>query len=239
MRHRVVAVLRDVCRRARPPGAAVVSPLRPTDPDGRRSMPGLSSGTDRIGPVGVRVPRTGSRSGSPPEVLRVARRGRGARSGGGRARPAACRCGDLGAARAPAAGRARVRPGSRARAGARARARPPRDRLRPSDEGDRSTGPTDAGSTTRGDEGCVRMHLTEAGAGSRPPGGRRTHDGRDGLRLRRSASRGRSTRDPSPHGLSLVQRSSSRTSRFAPSMRRAYTRACSRPGLWLPGDQPR
>ena len=53
----------------------MVSPLRPTDPDGRRSMPGLSSGTDRIGPVGVRVPRTGSRSGSPPEVLRVARRG--------------------------------------------------------------------------------------------------------------------------------------------------------------------
>ena len=220
MWRRSMAVLRCVLRGARPAGAAVVPPVRPPRRHERGSMSGLSSGADRVRTSGVRVSGTGSRSGPPSEVLRLARGGRCARGLTRRARSASGRRRHLGPARGPPAGRARLRSGSRARAGARTRARSPCGRLRPKDEGDRPAGTTDAGATTGGDEGCVRMHPTEDGSGSSPPRRRRAHHGRDGLLVRgRAAGRGR-PRDPSAHGVPLVRRPAPGTSRFAPSLRR-------------------
>jgi hypothetical protein len=126
-----------------------------------------------------------------------------------------------------------------AAAGARTRAGSPRGRLRPQDQGDLPAGSTRAGRATGRDEGCVRMYPTEARAGATPPRRRRAHHGRDGLGLRCGAAGGGSSGDPSRHGVPFVHRSASGASWFAPSVRPAYTRVCSRPGLWLPGDQPR
>ena len=197
----------------------MVRSLRTTLTHQRRSMRRLPSDPDRVGASGVRVPGTRSGRGPPLEVLRVAWGGRGPRSGARSARPASRRRGDVGPARGSAAGRARLRPGSRPRAGARTRARSPRGRLRPTDEGDRSTSATDPRGAIGGDGGCVRMHTWETGAGSPAPRGRRPHHRRDGFGLRRSAPRGGSARDPSPHGLPLVHRPAPRTSRLASSLR--------------------
>ncbi len=216
---RPVAVLRGVCGGAPPPDATVVPSLRSTPAHERREVRGLSSGADRVGASGVRLPGTGQGRGPPAEVLRVARGGRGIRSRPGGARPAAGRRRDVGAAGIPAAGRARLRPGSRARAGARARAGSPRGRLRPSDEGDRSPGPPVPRGTDAGDGRCVRMHPSSPRAGSPPSRRRCIDDGRHGLGVRRSAPRSGSARDPSPHRLSLVHRPASRTAWLAPSRR--------------------
>ena len=219
MRRRPVAVLRVMCRGARPAGAAVVRSLRTALTQRRRSMPGLPARADRIGAGGLRVPGTRSSGGPSPEVLRLARGGGGARGGPRRARPAAGRRRHVGAARAPAAGRARLRPGSRARAGARTRAGPPCGRLRPADEVDRSTSAKDPRGAIGGDGGCVRMHTWETGAGSPAPRGRRPHHRRDGFGLRRSAPRSRSARDPSAHRVPLVHGQASRPPRLASPLR--------------------
>ena len=182
-------------------------------------MHGLSSGADRVSASGVRLPGTRQGCGPPAEVLRVARGRGGTRSRPGGARPAAGRRRDVGAARIPAAGRARLRSGSSARAGAGPRAGSSRDRLRPSDEGDRSPGPPVPRGEDAGDGRCVRMHAPSLRAGPPPPRRRCAHDGRHGFGLRRSAPRSGGARDPSPHRLSLVHRPAPRTSWFAPSVR--------------------
>jgi hypothetical protein len=197
----------------------VVRSLRTTFTDERGSMQGLPSDGDLFGASCLRVPGTRSGGGPPLEVLRVAWGGGGARRGPRGARPPAGRRGDVGPARGPATGRARFRPGSRARAGARPRAGPPRGRLRPKDEGDRSTSATDPRGAIGSDGRRVRMHPREALARPPAPGRRRAHHGRHGFGLRRSAPRGGSARDPSPHRLPLVHRPASRSSRLAPPLR--------------------
>ena len=246
MRRRPVAVLREVRRGARPAGAALVSSLRPAVTHERRSMPGLPSGADHVSPRGVRIPGARQSLGPPIEVLRLARGGGGARRGAGGARPAAGRRRHVGAARVPAAGRARFRPGSRAREGARTRGRSPGGGPRPQDEGDRPAGTTDPRATTGGDEGCVRMHPTEAGAATPPAGGRRPHHRCHGLGLRRSPRARGSAGDPSAHRLPLVHRPIARAPRLAPTLSpclysvRAPVRVCGCPGI-NPGSrcQPR
>jgi hypothetical protein len=197
----------------------VVRSLRTTLAHRRGPMSGLPADADHVGAIGLRLPGARSRCGPPIEVLRVARGGGGARGSPGGARPAASRRRHLGAARAPAAGRARFRPGPRARAGARTRAGSSRGRLRPKDEGDRSTSSTDPRGAIGVDGRCVRAHPREARAGSPTPGRRRAHHGRDRFGLRRSAPRGGCARDPSPHRLPVIHGSASGTSRLAPSLR--------------------
>ena len=220
MRRGPVAVLRDVCRgrssRWSRRGAVAADDPSPIDVDRCRDCPPTPITSARSA-FAYRGPARGR--GPPSEVLRVARGGGGARGGPRGARPAAGRRRDVGAARAPAAGRARVRPGSRARAGARTRAGSPRGRLRPPDEGDRSTGSTDPGGAIGGDGRCVRVHPREARAGAPAAGRRRADDGRDRFGLRRSAPRGGGARDPSPHRLPVVHRPAARTSRLAPALR--------------------
>jgi hypothetical protein len=197
----------------------VVRSLRTTLAHRREPMSGLPADADHVGAIGLRVPGACSRRGPPIEVLRVARGGRGARGSPRGARPAAGRRRHVGAARAPAAGRARLRPGSCARAGARTRAGSSRRRLRPKDEGDRSTSSTDPRGAIGVDGRCVRIHPREARAGSPAPGRRRAHHGRDRFGLRRSAPRGGCARDPSPDGLPIIHGPASGISRLAPSLR--------------------
>lgn len=179
----------------------------------------LPPGAHHVGARRVRLPGTGSRGGPPPEVLRMARGGGGARRPARGARPAAGRRRHLGAARAPAAGRARFRPGSCPRAGARTRAGSPRGRLRPPDEGDRSASAANPRGAVGGHGRCVRAHPGEVGAGPAALGRRRPHDRRHRLGVRRSALRGRSARDPPPHRLPVLRRPAAGASRLAPSLR--------------------
>ena len=245
-----VALLRDVCGRPRSPGAAVVPSVRPAVAHGRRPVPRLPAGVDRVRPLGVRVSGTGAGGRPSPEVLGMAggRRGAGIRSG--RDRSAAGRRRDLGAARAPAAGRARLRPGSRARAGAGTRPPAPGGRLRPPDDRHRSTVAQDPRGAAPGDGGCLRAHPASAAAPAAPPGRRRLHDGGHRLCLRRSARPGRRARDPRAHGVPVLQGPwhgpAAGTTRLAPAVkpclysRGAPVRVCGCPGT-NPGSrcQPR
>jgi hypothetical protein len=176
----------------------VVPALRPALPSGRRRVRRLPAVADRVGESGFRLSRTGPQGGPPAEVLRLARGGGGPRGRPGRARPAAGRRCDVGAARSPASGRARVRPGSRARAGARTRARAARQRVRPPHQIHRPAGPPDARRAASGDGAGVRPHRPPRGTGSRAPRRRRAHDRRHRVGLRRRPHRRRRPRDPSP-----------------------------------------
>ena len=182
----------------------MVPALRPALPPGPRRVRRLPAAADRVGESGVRVPRPGPRGRPPPEVLRLARGGGGARRRPGSARPAAGRRRDVGAARSPAAGRARVRPGSSARAGARTRARAARQGIRPPHQVHRPAGPPDARRAVGGDGGGVRPHRPPRSTGPRPSRRRRAHDRRHRVCLRRRPHRWRSPRDPFPDRLPLL-----------------------------------
>jgi hypothetical protein len=241
-----VALLRDVCARPRPTGAAVVPSVRPAVAHGRRSVPRLPTGVDRVRPLGVRVSGTGAGGRPSPEVLGMAWGRGGARIRSGRDRSAACRRRDLGAARAPAAGRARIRSGSRARAGAGTQPPAPGGRLRPPGDRHRSTVAQNPRGAAPGDGGCLRAHPASAAAPTAPLGRRRLHDRSHHLCLRRSARPGRRARDPRAHGVPLLHGPAAGSTGLAPAVkpclysRGAPVRVCGCPGT-NPGSrcQPR
>jgi hypothetical protein len=241
-----VALLRDVCERPHPPGAAVVPTLRPSVEHRRRPVPRLPGGVDRVRPLGVRVSGTGAGGRPSSEVLGMAGGRGGARIRSGRDRSAAGRRRDLGAARSSTTGRARLRSGSRARAGAGTRTPAPGGRLRPPDDRHRSTVAQDARGAAQCDGGCLRAHPASPAAAAAPPGRRRLHDGGDRLCLRRSARPGRRARDPRAHGVPVLHGPAAGTRRLAPAVmpclysRGAPVRVCGCPGT-NPGSrcQPR
>ena len=219
---------------------SVVPPMWASHDGRRRELPGLPACADRIGAGRLRVPRPGTRGGPPVEVLRLAR---GRRRAGGSPRgagPAAGRRGDMGPARRPAAGRAGVRSGGGLGPGARPAATPPVGRVRAPSVGRRLAGEAVAGGAVRGDGRRLRAAAWPAIAADAPARGRRVDHWRHRRRVRGGARRRRRARDPSPDGVSLVRRSAAHISRVAaPRSRCLYSGACSRPGLWLPGEPPR
>jgi hypothetical protein len=235
-----MAVLPPVHGRAGTPRVALVPPLRPPRSERRGRLPRLSARADRVGAGGVRVPRSGQGGRPPSEVLRVARRGRGPRACPRGARPAGRRRRHMGSARPAAAGRARVRPGEGPRAGTRSGARPTVGGVRPAPERRRDPGTAGAGGAIRGDGRRLRSAPAPPISLHPAPGGRRADHRGDRSRLRGRAHRRRRGDDPPPDGLSVVLRSPSTTSGFAGARPGClYSRSCSRPGLWLPGEPPR
>jgi hypothetical protein len=195
--------LRGRAGAARP---AVVPAVRPSLAGRRRRLSRLPAATDRLGPVGVRVPGSGAAGGPATEVLRVAGGRRCPGPGSGGARPAAGRRRHVGAARLPAAGRARVRPGPRPGRCAGAGARPAARCVRAPCPSHRPAGATDSGRALRRDGRRVRPAPAPPGALRGAAGRRRPDDRRDGRLLRGRARRGGRGHDPSPHGVPVVLR---------------------------------
>ena len=203
MRCRPLAVLRTVPAGARRAGSTVVRPMRTPRPGPCAGMPRLSAAADRQGTRTVPVRRTGASRDPSPEILGLAEhRGRArGRDGGRRSTVGGCR--DVGAARAPAAGRARLRSGARPGRRRRIRARSPgrsHEPARPEDE------PT--GSSTRRRAACrharrVRTGRPRRGAPAHPRGRRPDHRCHGGGMRRRARSRG-STGDIAGHGRARI-----------------------------------
>ena len=219
---------------------SLVPTMWPSHDGRRRALPGLPARADRVGAGRVRVPRSGTGGGPSVEVLRLAWGGRGTGGGPRGARPAAGRRGDGGPARGPAAGRARVRSGAGPGSGARSTTAPPLGRVRASSVGRGFAGEAVAGGAVRGDRRRLRAGARPATTADAPARGRRVDHRGDRHRVRGGARRRRRTHGPPLDGVSLVRRSAADISRVAaPRSRCLYSGACSRPGLWLPGEPPR
>ena len=248
MRRGPVAVLRECAARARPAGAAVVSPLRP--PVARRtSIDAATVPRHRSRRPAFGRSRTGDRRREAVHRLKFS----GWRGVGDALAAALAALGPPPADAVtwvPLAPRRRAERGFDQAACWRERSRGSSTSRR--DAFVRRTKATAPQARRTREERLRAMADAFAriprrtGAGARPARRRRPDDGCDGLRLRRSARRGGSTRDPPPHGVPLVHRPAARTSRFAPSLRPclysggAPVRVCGCPGI-NPGSrcQPR
>ena len=135
---------------------------------------------------------------------------------------------------------ARVRSGAGPGSGARSTTAPPLGRVRASSVGRGFAGEAVAGGAVRGDRRRLRAGARPTTTADAPARGRRVDHRGDRHRVRGGARRRRRTHGPPLDGVSLVRRSAADISRVAaPRSRCLYSGACSRPGLWLPGEPPR